>query len=105
MGREPLPPPRAPLSVFEKGARCCRAYLFVLERKALAYLFVVGSFSFLAGGSGKVLSRSVVEKLVKLPDPFARCKVHSDLDDAMLGSDLDQLNISLVHSDQFHQYR
>ena len=44
MGREPLPPPRAPLSLFEKGARWCRAYLFVLERKALAYLFVVGLF-------------------------------------------------------------
>ncbi len=44
MGREPLPPPRAPLSLFEKGARCCRASLFVLERKALAYLFVVGLF-------------------------------------------------------------
>jgi hypothetical protein len=44
MGREPLPPPRAPLSLFEKGARWCRAYLFVLERKTLAYLFVVGLF-------------------------------------------------------------
>ena len=44
MGREPLPPPRAPLSLFEKGARCCGTYLFVLERKALAYLFVVGLF-------------------------------------------------------------
>ena len=44
MGREPLPPPRAPLSLFEKGARWCRAYLFVLEKKALAYLFVVGLF-------------------------------------------------------------
>ena len=44
MGREPLPPLRAPLSLFEKGARWCRAYLFVLERKALAYLFVVGLF-------------------------------------------------------------
>ena len=44
MGREPLPPPRAPLSLCEKGARWCRAYLFVLERKTLAYLFVVGLF-------------------------------------------------------------
>ncbi len=44
MGREPLPPPCAPLSLFKKGARWCRAYLFVLERKALAYLFVVGLF-------------------------------------------------------------
>ena len=44
MGREPLPPPRAPLSLFEKGARCCGAYLFVLDIKALAYLFVVGLF-------------------------------------------------------------
>ena len=44
MGREPLPPPRAPLSLFETGARCCGAYLFVLDIKALAYLFVVGLF-------------------------------------------------------------
>ena len=44
MGREPLPPPRAPLSLFEKVARWCKAYLFVLERKTLAYLFVVGLF-------------------------------------------------------------
>ena len=44
MGREPLPPPRAPLSLFEKGARWCRAYLFVLERKALAYLLSIGLF-------------------------------------------------------------
>ncbi len=44
MGREPLPPPRAPLSLCEKGARWCRAYLFVLERKALALFVVVGLF-------------------------------------------------------------
>ena len=44
MGRVPLPPLRAPLSLFEKGARWCRAYLFVLQTKALAYLFVIGLF-------------------------------------------------------------
>jgi hypothetical protein len=44
MGYVPLPPPRAPLSLFEKGARWCRAYLFVLPTKALAYLLNIGLF-------------------------------------------------------------
>jgi hypothetical protein len=44
MGREPLPPPRAPLSLFRRARCWCKAYSFVLKRKALAYLFVVGLF-------------------------------------------------------------